>query len=74
MALSLHLEMEDHMTGAATALFNRTFTGVLPPGFAVSFSWGWNDDWAWGYCSTFTEMGASALALGPLMVHFEWDI
>ena len=42
-------------------------------GFAVALAWSW-EEWAWGYCSEFAELGFSALVLGPLHVQFEWKV
>jgi hypothetical protein len=59
-----------------TAIAHQTlpFRRLLPPDFEVSLSWDWDDDWAWGYCSTFADLGAATLVLGPLHVRFDWAI
>lgn len=50
-----------------------SFVNPFPAGFAASIVWCW-DEWAWGYCREFEELGTTALILGPLQVQFEWSI
>ena len=47
---------------------------ALPAGFEVSTTWSWHDTWKFGYAGECADLGTAALVLGPLIVHFDWDI
>lgn len=40
---------------------------------AVTFGWSWEDR-AWGYTTTFAELGWTSLILGPFFIEFDWGI
>jgi hypothetical protein len=39
----------------------------------VSLGWSW-DEWAFGFCREFVDLGTAALVIGPLHVTFDWAI
>ena len=52
---------------------NTKLARLWPREFTVSLAWSW-DDWAWGYCTEFADLGMTALVLGPLHIQFDWAI